>query len=103
MQIDAAELQVKLVEGELYPTLNVVGQRSPRHGLYRHTQRNVPEWRGDTATQRADLSRAAKFTLAPARRRRRLAQARLQADLQRDSVRAERGLDLGRNSTRRGR
>ena len=86
--VDAAELQVKLVEGELYPTLNVVG--SVRHdtdyiGIRNATflngavsgQLSVPIYEGGEVYARA---RQAKETLA---------QARLQADLQRDSVRAD--------------
>ncbi len=85
--VDAAELQVKLVEGELYPTLNVVG--SVQHdtdyiGIRNATflngavqgQLSVPIYEGGEVYARA---RQAKETLA---------QARLQADLQRDSVRA---------------
>lgn len=86
--VDAAELQVKLVEGELYPTVNVVG--TVRHdtdylGIRNATflngsvvgQLSVPLYEGGEVYARA---RQAKETLA---------QARLQADLQRDSVRAD--------------
>ncbi len=86
--VDAAELQVKLVEGELYPTLNVVG--SVQHdtdyiGIRNATflngavkgQLSIPIYEGGEVYARA---RQAKETLA---------QARLQADLQRDTVRAD--------------
>jgi outer membrane protein len=85
--VDAAALQVKLVEGELYPTLNVVGNvqhQTDYIGVRNATflngsvvgQLSVPIYEGGEVYARA---RQAKETLA---------QARLQADLQRDTVRA---------------
>ena len=85
--VDAAALQVKLVEGELYPTLNIVGNVQ-HHTSYLGVRNasllngsvvgevSVPIYEGGEVYARA---RQAKETLS---------QARLQADLQRDSVRA---------------
>lgn len=86
-EVDAAELQVKLVEGELYPTVNLVGnvQQSYGTGGFPHLRQldasvigqvNVPIYMGGETYARA---RQAKETLG---------QIRLQADLQRDAVRA---------------
>jgi outer membrane protein len=67
--VDAAELQVKLVEGELYPTLNVVG--SVRHDTDYIGVRNATFLTARCPGNSACPSmRAAKFTLAPARPRR---------------------------------
>ncbi len=85
--VDVAALQVKLVEGELYPTLNLVGsvqkiynlQGIPGDRLLNASivgQLTVPIYEGGEVYARA---RQAKETLG---------QARLQADLQRTSVRA---------------
>ena len=85
--VDAAALQVKLVEGELYPTLNLVGSVQNNYndlgvpGLRFFTgsivaQLSIPIYQGGEVYARA---RQAKETLG---------QARLQADLQRDMVRA---------------
>jgi outer membrane protein len=85
--VDAAALQVKLVEGELYPTLNLVGsvQNSyndlgiPGLRLFNGSilgQLTIPIYQGGEVYAR---TRQAKETLG---------QARLQADLQRDVVRA---------------
>ncbi len=85
--VDAAALQVKLVEGELYPTLNIVGNvqhQTDYLGVRNATLLNgsvsgvlsVPIYTGGEVDARA---RQAKETLA---------QARLQADLERDVVRA---------------
>lgn len=85
--VDVAALQVKLVEGELYPTLNLVGsvrndynlQGFPGQRLLSASivgQLTVPIYEGGEVYARA---RQAKETLG---------QARLQADLQRTSVRA---------------
>jgi outer membrane protein len=85
--VDAAALQVKLVEGELLPTAAVVGnvqqnwadQGIPHERLFNGSigaQLTVPIYEGGEVYARA---RQAKETLA---------QTRLQADLQRDSVRA---------------
>jgi len=85
--VDAAALQVKLVEGELYPTVNLVGsvQNSYAHlgvpGQRFFTgsivgQLTIPIYEGGEVYAR---TRQAKETLG---------QARLQADLQRDMVRA---------------
>jgi outer membrane protein len=84
---DAAALQVKLAEGQLYPSLNVVGgvqqnynlQGFPGERLFNGSiaaQLSVPIYQGG-----ADYAaiRQAKETLG---------QARLQADLQRDLVRS---------------
>ena len=85
--VDAAALQVKLVEGELYPTLNLVGSVQNNYndlgvpGLRFFNgsivaQLSIPIYEGGEVYARA---RQAKETLG---------QARLQADLQRDMVRA---------------
>jgi outer membrane protein len=89
--VDAAALQVKLVEGELYPTVNVVGnvqqnynnidnnRAIPGEHLFNAAivgQLTIPIYEGGAVYARA---RQAKETLG---------QARLQADLERDSVRA---------------
>jgi outer membrane protein len=85
--VDAAALQVKLVEGELYPTAGVIGnvqQEDIISGLPKSRafnasllgQINVPIYEGGEVYARA---RQAKETLG---------QARLKADLQRDVVRA---------------
>ena len=85
--VDAAALQVKLVEGELYPTLNLVGSVQNAYndlgipGLRFFNgsivgQLTIPIYEGGEVYARA---RQAKETLG---------QARLQADLQRDMVRA---------------
>ncbi|HEY8032518.1 MAG TPA: TolC family outer membrane protein [Methylocella sp.] len=86
--VDAAALQVKLVEGELYPTVNLVGNVQnnysflgvPGDRFFNGSivgQLNIPIYQGGEVYARA---RQAKETLG---------QARLQADLQRDIVRAE--------------
>lgn len=85
--VDAAELQVKLVEGELYPTVGVTAsaQKTLAYGGYPHYdyfnaqvvgQITVPIYTGGEVYARV---RQAKESLG---------QARLQADLQRDAVRA---------------
>ncbi|HKH81333.1 MAG TPA: TolC family outer membrane protein [Methylovirgula sp.] len=85
--VDAAALQVKLVEGELYPTVSVVGAVSqnyndeglPGFRLFNGSimgQVTVPIYTGGEVDARA---RQAKELLS---------QAELQADLQRDTVRA---------------
>ena len=85
--VDAAALQVKLVEGELYPSLNIVGNvqhQTAYLGIHNATflngsvvgQLSVPIYTGGEVYARA---RQAKESLG---------QARLQADLQRDAVRA---------------
>jgi outer membrane protein len=85
--VDAAALQVKLVEGELYPTLNLVGSVQNNYndlgvpGLRFFdssivAQLSIPIYQGGEVYAR---TRQAKETLG---------QARLQADLQRDMVRA---------------
>jgi outer membrane protein len=85
--VDAAALQVKLVEGELYPTLNLVGNIQNNYnelgipGLRFFNgsivgQLSIPIYTGGEIYARA---RQAKETLG---------QARLEADLQRDLVRA---------------
>jgi outer membrane protein len=85
--VDAAALQVKLVEGELYPTVNLVGSVQNTYadlgvpGLRFFNgsivaQLSVPIYEGGEVYAR---TRQAKETLG---------QARLQADLQRDMVRA---------------
>ncbi|MEJ0093022.1 MAG: TolC family outer membrane protein [Methylocella sp.] len=85
--VDAAALQVKLVEGELLPTASVAGnvqqnyafQGIPHERVFNGSimaQISVPIYEGGEVYARA---RQAKETLA---------QARLQADLQRDMVRA---------------
>jgi outer membrane protein len=97
---DAAALQVKLVEGELYPTLNLVGsvqnnynfQGIPGDRLLNASivgQLTVPIYEGGEVYARA---RQAKETLG---------QARLQADLLRDSVRAAVVSSWGRLDTAR--
>jgi outer membrane protein len=85
--VDAAALQVKLVEGELYPTVGVTGSLQktagyaglPNNDYFNASvvgQITVPIYTGGEVYARA---RQAKETLG---------QARLQADLQRDQVRA---------------
>jgi outer membrane protein len=85
--VDAAAMQVKLVEGELYPTLNIVGSVQqmyndlgfPGQRLLNGSivgQLSIPIYEGGEVYAR---TRQAKETLG---------QARLQADLQRDLVRA---------------
>jgi outer membrane protein len=85
--VDAAALQVKLVEGELYPTVNIVGSVQqnynfsgiPGERLLNGSivgQLSIPIYEGGEVYAR---TRQAKETLG---------QARLQADLQRDMVRA---------------
>ncbi|MGC2223276.1 MAG: TolC family outer membrane protein [Methylocella sp.] len=85
--VDAAALQVKLVEGELYPTLNIVGNVQNNYNFFGVPgvrlfngsivgQLSIPIYQGGEVYAR---TRQAKETLG---------QARLQADLQRDSVRA---------------
>ncbi|MGH6841518.1 MAG: TolC family protein, partial [Methylocella sp.] len=85
--VDAAALQVKLVEGELFPTVNVVGSVQqdtilagfPGQRLFNASivgQLSIPIYEGGEVYARA---RQAKETLG---------QSRLQADLQRNSVRA---------------
>ncbi len=84
---DAAALQVKLVEGELYPTFNVSGNVQQNYNFTGIPgqrflnasivgQLTVPIYEGGEVYAR---TRQAKETLG---------QARLQADLQRDTVRA---------------
>jgi outer membrane protein len=86
--VDAAALQVKLVEGELYPTLNLVGNVQQNYNFTGipgerffngsiTAQLNVPIYEGGEIYARA---RQAKESLG---------QARLQADLQRTLVRAQ--------------
>ena len=86
--MDAAALQVKLVEGELYPTVNLVGDVQQNYNLRGFpgerffngsiaAQVSVPIYQGGEVYARV---RQAKESLG---------QARLQADLQRDLVRAE--------------
>jgi outer membrane protein len=85
--VDAAALQVKLVEGELYPSVNIVGNVQnnynyigiPGERLFNGSivgQLSIPIYEGGEVYAR---TRQAKETLG---------QARLQADLQRDLVRA---------------
>jgi outer membrane protein len=85
--VDAAALQVKLVEGELYPTVNLVGDVQQNYNLRGFQgerffngsivgQVTVPIYQGGEVYARV---RQAKETLG---------QARLQADLQRDLIRA---------------
>ena len=86
--VDAAALQVKLVEGELYPTLNLVGSVQNNYndlgipGLRFFSgsivgQLSIPIY--ENGGEVYARTRQAKETLG---------QARLQADLQRDMVRA---------------
>ncbi|MDQ6701924.1 MAG: TolC family outer membrane protein [Pseudomonadota bacterium] len=85
--VDAAALQVELVEGELYPTANLVGNVQQNYNLTGIPgerllngsivgQLSIPIYEGGEVYAR---TRQAKETLG---------QARLQADLQRDMVRA---------------
>ena len=85
--VDVAALQVKLVEGELYPTVNLVGsvsqateyQANANNRLLNAAavaQLNIPLYTGGEVYARARQSKEL------------LGQARLQADLQRDTVRA---------------
>jgi outer membrane protein len=92
--VDAAALQVKLVEGELYPTLSVVGSVSQNYNYEGYPglrvfngsvmgQLSVPIYTGGEVDARA---RQAKELLS---------QAELQSDLQRDAVRATVVTDWG--------
>ncbi len=92
--VDAAALQVKLVEGELYPTLSVVGSVSQNYNYEGYPglrvfngsvmgQLSVPIYTGGEVDARA---RQAKELLS---------QAELQADLQREAVRATVVTDWG--------
>jgi len=85
--VDVAELQVKLVEGELYPTVGLVGQVQENLGnsgqqgnhLFNASilgQVSVPIYAGGEVYARARQSKEL------------LSQARLQADQQRNAVRA---------------
>src|SRR3984893_7409437 len=85
--MDVAALQVKLVEGELYPTVNLVGDVQQNYNLRGFqgerffngsiaAQVSVPIYQGGEVYARV---RQAKESLG---------QARLQADLQRDLIRA---------------
>lgn len=85
--VDAAQLNVKVIEGELYPTLGITGSLNKRYDLNGVTgaqslsasvvgQLSVPLYEGGEVYARA---RQAKETLS---------QQRLQVDLQRDRVRA---------------
>jgi outer membrane protein len=85
--VDAAALQVKLVEGELYPTLGIVGTVSNAYQFDGLTGEDafqaqvmaslsVPIYTGGEVDARARQSKEL------------LTQARIQADLQRDAVRA---------------
>jgi outer membrane protein len=85
--VDAAALQVKLVEGELFPTVGITGsvtQNVNPQGIQNAksfngsvvAQVNVPIYTGGEVYARARQSKEL------------LGQARLQADLQRDAVRA---------------
>lgn len=86
--VDAAALQVQLDEGQLYPTLNVVGsvqqsnafQGSPQNKMFTASvlgQFSVPLYTGGDTY--ASIRRSKEL----------LGQARLQADLQRDVIRAQ--------------
>lgn len=92
--VDAAALQVKLVEGELYPTVSVVGSISQNYNYEGYPglrvlngtvmgQLSVPIYTGGEVDARA---RQAKELLS---------QAELQADLQREAVRANVVSDWG--------
>jgi outer membrane protein len=92
--VDAAALQVKLVEGELYPTLSVVGSVSQNYNYQGYPglrvfngsvmgQLSVPIYTGGEVDARA---RQAKELLS---------QAELQTDLQREAVRATVVTDWG--------
>ncbi len=85
--VDAAALQVQIAEGALYPTLNVAGgvqQSNAQSGLPSYSsfqatvlaQFSVPLYQG--GEEYATIRQAKEL----------LAQARLQADLQRDEIRA---------------
>ncbi|WP_246725614.1 TolC family outer membrane protein [Beijerinckia sp. L45] len=85
--VDVAQLQVQVQEGQLYPTVNVVGnvqqnnqyQGAPNNRLFNASvlaQLSVPIYTGGAAY--AQIRQAKEL----------LSQARLQADLQRDIIRA---------------
>jgi outer membrane protein len=84
--VDAAALQVKLVEGELYPTLNVVGNVQQNYNFF-----GVPGERYFNGSIGAQLSvpiyEAGEVYARARQAKETLGQARLQADLQRDMVR----------------
>jgi outer membrane protein len=84
--VDAAALQVKLAEGQLYPTLNLVGSVQQNYNFFGipgerflngsiNAQLSVPIYQG--GAEYAGIRQAKEA----------LGQARLQADLQRDLVR----------------
>jgi outer membrane protein len=85
-QLDLAEFNVKLAEGELYPTVALTGSVGQRYDLQGLGDRrssaslvgsvNVPLYEGGEVTSRV---RAAKETVA---------QRRLEVDVSRDSIRA---------------
>jgi outer membrane protein len=92
--VDAAALQVKLVEGELYPTLSVVGSVSQNYNYEGYPglrvfngsvmgQLTVPIYTGGEVDARARQDKEL------------LSQAELQADLQRETVRANIVSDWG--------
>jgi outer membrane protein len=92
--VDAAALQVKLVEGELYPTVSVVGSVSQNYNYEGYPglrlfngsvmgQLTVPIYTGGEVDARARQSKEL------------LSQAELQADVQRDTVRADVVSDWG--------
>jgi outer membrane protein len=86
--VDAAELQVKLVEGELYPTVNVVGSVDQTFA-----QQGFPRWRQFDTSIVGQVSipiyASGGETYARVRQAKELlGQTRLQADLRRDEVRA---------------
>lgn len=86
--VDAAELQVKLVEGELYPTVNVVGAVDQSFA-----QQGFPRWRQFNTSIAGQITvpiyPSGGETYARVRQAKEtLGQTRLQADLRRDEVRA---------------
>jgi outer membrane protein len=85
--VDAAALQVKLVEGELYPSLDIVG--NVQHDTDYIGIRNATFLNGSVAGKLSVPIYEGGEVYARARQAKEsLAQARLEADLQRDSVRA---------------
>jgi len=86
--VDAAELAVKLVEGELYPTVNVVGSVDQTFA-----QQGFPRWRQFDTSIVGQISvpiyASGGETYARVRQAKEtLGQTRLRADLRRDEIRA---------------
>ncbi len=85
--VDVAQLQVQLNEGQLYPTLNVVGQVGAQNAYQGYP--NGRQFNGSILGQLSVPLYDGGNTYAFVRQAKELlAQARLQADVQRDTIRA---------------